>query len=348
VFTKDERSAAAANTTPTSGPLKTGWRVGTPQTFGNLTLFPVISEETPNTDEFITLDEGLRSGKVIVAELDSDGRRVRNRQSAEVNQLSLVNNSGKLLILIAGEMVIGGKQDRMVGHDCIVESNSAPVPLDVFCVEHGRWSDAGFGQSLNVESRSGSGSGTGGTAGFTAAGDAMAEPKVREKAQAEKSQSGVWSGVAETVSANATRTATGTLNSVYEDKNVKGKLGDYERVFKTRFAGPNVVGVVVAFGGRITAADVFGSASLFRAYWPKLLKSYALAALGAPKSEKTTPDISAAEAFLARVEGGGSSVNHGGGYRLVEHQSPADASFELESTATASPLLIHFNRVSKR
>ena len=65
---QDGQKARAAATGSVGGPLKSGWRVGPPQSFGNLTLFPVISEESINTDEFITLDEALRSGKVIVAE----------------------------------------------------------------------------------------------------------------------------------------------------------------------------------------------------------------------------------------------------------------------------------------
>jgi hypothetical protein len=39
------------------------------------------------------------------------------------------------------------------------------------------------------------------------------------------------------------------------------------------------VGVVVAINGKAQLADIFASPSLFRVYWPKLLKSYVLEAL---------------------------------------------------------------------
>ncbi len=57
-----------------------------------------------------------------------------------VNQLVLVNRSKRPLLLLAGELVSGGKQDRIIAKDRIVAPGAEPLPLDVFCVEHGRWS----------------------------------------------------------------------------------------------------------------------------------------------------------------------------------------------------------------
>ena len=58
---------------------------------------------------------------------------------AQVNQLVLVNNSKRPLILLAGEIVTGGKQDRVIGKDRIIPAESDPIDLGVFCVEPGRW-----------------------------------------------------------------------------------------------------------------------------------------------------------------------------------------------------------------
>ncbi len=160
----------------TANPLHPSWRISSAISFNNLTVFPVVSDEPTSTDEFITLDEGLRSGKVIITELGADGRsrRIRRNQrisdDAEVNKLAVTNRSGKMLVLIAGELLVGGKQDRIVGNDCIVASTNKPVPINVFCVEHGRWSEeASFGQSRSVGSGEGVGPGSGGGAGLEAA-----------------------------------------------------------------------------------------------------------------------------------------------------------------------------------
>jgi hypothetical protein len=42
------------------------------------------------------------------------------RESAQVNKLVLINNSKRPLLLLAGEIVTGGKQDRVIGKDRIV------------------------------------------------------------------------------------------------------------------------------------------------------------------------------------------------------------------------------------
>src|SRR5690349_728904 len=159
------------------------YKILAPITHGDLTIFPVVSDKTHDTSNFITLDEGIRSGEVVVTEvgnLHSTMRRrppyqVRPYSGAEVNRLVLVNNSKHPLILLAGEVVTGGKQDRVVGKDRIVPAESDPVDLSVFCVEHGRWTET--------------------SAKFDTHASVMLQPSVRGKAMAEKDQQKVWDAV---------------------------------------------------------------------------------------------------------------------------------------------------------
>jgi hypothetical protein len=322
------------------------WRLGAPVSHDNLTVFPVLADDTYSTEEFITLDEGLRSGMVKITEIGADGRTQairqsqRNSDNAEVNRLMLTNNSGKTLVLIAGEIVVGGKQDRIVGHDCLVSSTNKPVPLDVFCVEHGRWQPGGGTQGQSsVEVTAG--------AAFEPAKSVMASPQVREKAQAKKDQSQVWSEVAKAERANGVSSSTGTLNRVYSDKQVNTKLEAFDKSLGAELFGKNIVGAVIAIGGEIVSADVFANSALFQAYWPKLLKSYALQAVSSEKTAGQPVDRASAEAFLSRADAASSSAGKEGVYRLSERNAAADASFELESDASTRRL-IHFNRVNKK
>ncbi len=157
----------------TSVAVNRNWQLGAPVTFQALTVFPVITDQPDSRDDYITLDEGLRSRKVIVSEIGANGRtrRIGNGRrvsdNAEVNRLMVTNNSGKTLVLIAGEIIIGGKQDRIVGEDCVIASSNKPVPVNVYCVEHGRWTErSSFGQS---RANSGSGGDASGVAGLAAA-----------------------------------------------------------------------------------------------------------------------------------------------------------------------------------
>jgi hypothetical protein len=329
------------------------WRLGTPYTHNSLTVFPVLGDSSMTRADLITLDQGLRSGQITITELGAAGNSgtpgQRSGNNAEVNRLALVNKSGKPLVLIAGEMIVGGQQDRIVGHDCIIESSNTPVPLDVFCVEHGRWSgSASFvGNTATAESVNRDGIGQGSqNAEVVSIAAGLALPNIREKAQAKKSQQEVWNAVSDSLTVNSARNSTGDLNGLYMDKTVSAKLATYQDAFKNRLSGENVIGVVAAIGDKIISADVFANHFLFESYWPKILKSYALEALSANASGAAKVSKDAAEEFLARAQGENSTKTQSGVYRLAESQSSSHASFELEYGAT--PTLIHFNRVAKK
>src|SRR5215472_3455826 len=121
------------------------WRILDPVTYENISVFPVVASYGQDTSVFLTLEEGLATGEVVVRERGSeemvrgrDGRIIYYPQpAASVNQLVLVNHSKRPLLLLAGELVSGGKQDRVIGKDRIVPVGAPPLPLDVFCVEHG-------------------------------------------------------------------------------------------------------------------------------------------------------------------------------------------------------------------
>src|SRR6266403_1758245 len=135
---------AAPNPHKTSQHPEGDWRVLDPVVYENIAIFPVVSGSSQDTSSFLTLEEGLASGEVIVSERGTAGM-VRDRgvvrppqydASASVNQLVLINRSKRPLLLLAGELVSGGKQDRIIGKDRIVPVGAEPLPLDVFCVEH--------------------------------------------------------------------------------------------------------------------------------------------------------------------------------------------------------------------
>src|ERR1700720_4701652 len=137
----NHREAQAGELTPAPGD-----KVLEPIRHGNLTVFPVVAAKSYPTGQFLTLDEGLRSGEVVVTEAGNVQGLIRRNTTpairhdgAQVNRLVLVNNSKRPLLLLAGEIVTGGKQDRVIGKDRIVPAESDPVDLSVFCVEPGRW-----------------------------------------------------------------------------------------------------------------------------------------------------------------------------------------------------------------
>jgi len=336
-------------------PTSSHYKVLAPIRHGNLAVFPVVAATTHDTNEFLTLDEGLRSGDVIVTEYGNvqgmirprgtrvwDERNTRRQTGAQVNTLVLVNNSKRPLILLAGEIVTGGKQDRVIGKDRLVPAESDPVDLSVFCVEPGRWTATSdkFG-------------------GLTSA---MAQPAVRSRAMADKDQSKVWQEVGKskaTMQAVMPPPVAGVLGGtssyarVMENEDVKQKVDsvaapierDYRSVIQ-QLREHNAVGVVVAVNGEIIWADIFGSTSLLEKYWPKLARSYAAESIGTGNKSHEA-DEKSAQAFLDDMEGRHQTVDSEPGlYRHTEISGDRFRAFELTSLLPKTGFDLHVAKMA--
>src|ERR1700757_4967621 len=347
----------------------TGYKVLDPIRHGNLTVFPVVAAKSYPTGEFLTLDEGLHSGEVIVTEAGSvqglirrHGAPARLHDGAEANRLVLVNNSKRPLLLLAGEIVSGGRQDRVIGKDRIVPPESDPVDLSVFCVEPGRWvaTTANFGAS---EALYGKNAGT--TVGGPVPMAIMAQPSVRGKAMAKKNQSEVWNEVnkqkaAMTVEVEAAAPAAASqmqqvtsYAKVNENAEVRKQVDSVARPIEQNYQNlihqlrdRNAVGVVVAVNGRIIWADIFASTDLLNKYWPKLVRSYASEAVvtRAKDAEVTTKQ---ADAFLADMEGRREMIESEPGiYRHTEVTGDGFKAFSLTSLLPKTGFEVHVAKMA--
>ncbi len=243
-----------------------------------------------------------------------------------------MNNSDKPLLLLAGEIVTGGKQDRVIAKDRIVLSGSDPVDLGVFCIEPGRWTEASttFGASAKASETS-----------------FMAQPNVREKAMVAKDQHEVWASVNDAVhqmagsvsappplSPNGPREIlSSNLNTTsyaraMQNSGVSAKVDEAAApVMKSRdqvlaqLRQQHAVGVVVAVRGEIVWADMFADTDLLARYWTKLVRSYAAESLLAGDTHPA-PTVSDAQHFLD-APAGGTETSEGkvGVYRYREMRS---------------------------
>jgi hypothetical protein len=338
------------------------WLVQRPVSYRNLTIYPIRGREAATAGDYITLDEGIKSGTVVITERGtSPMARTTTRNSspqqqvnmasgdgASVNQLALINKSGKKLLLMSGEVIVGGKQDRIVEEDRIISAVSVPVSLNVFCVEHGRWQQ-------RAHARGGAGgeeapvvaptSEPRKAENFYSLG-AVAHPKLRGVAQDKKMQSEVWKEVSSNNAKLGTANTTDTYQAIYASKKVAGDMNEYMRVLEREVLQPGVVGVVVARNGELVWADVFASTSLFARYWPKLLKSYVIDAMSDYRSERQ-PTIAQAQNYLNERDGAVSIAGQPGVYQLVKTEQSDYAVFELRDIALPSPLRLHFNKMER-
>jgi hypothetical protein len=358
------------------------YRVLKPIESGDLTLFPVVREDgkTMDGDQFVTLDEGLKSGEVEVTEAGKVRGLIRSRggsapqryEGDQVNTLVLVNNSNRPLLLLAGEIVTGGKQDRVIAKDRIVPAGADPIDLSVFCIEHGRWteSSAKFSTTAN------------------AAGESfMVQPAVRQQAMVAKDQQQVWDSVhgaitsmaraAAPASANGSSgvySGTGSVNlnnayvegvpqanmplgttsyakamqsqavSAKVDEEAAGLVESREKALQT-LREEHAVGVVVAVKGEVIWADIFSDPRLLARYWTKLVRSYAAEEL-VSGTVHGTATVADAQHFLdTPTHGTEDSQGEVGVYRYREVKAGGTDLFTLESLLPGTGYDIHISRL---
>jgi hypothetical protein len=339
---------------------------------GNLSVYPVVARTSHDTKQFITLDEGLNSGDVVVSEYGKLRTMIRRPAATprsaypsggpQVNTLALVNNSKRPLILLAGEIVMGGNQDRVIARDRVVAPEGDPIDLSVFCVEPGRW----IQEKVNF-----------------GAGGGMLAPAVRARAMNQKSQEQVWAEVRHSQTAMALATnpgagdvaastpgaAGGSAGGVVGWLERGGTVGapptsSYARVMQQPVVAQKVdsvaapieegyrslmsqlreqsaVGVVVAVNGQIVWADIFASTDLLQRYWPKLVRSYAAEAV-VTNTKWSDAGEKSAQAFVDTLAGGHQAVESEPGlYRQTEVRGDGFRVFELTSLLPKTGFNLH-------
>lgn len=254
-----------------------GQSVGAPIAYANLTVYPVRSSVHAEIAEYLTLEEALRDDLIDVTE----------KGHAEVNQV-LVSSRAKLPIyLMAGEVILGGNQDRVVAKDTVIEPGATNVAVRVFCVEAGRW----HGKTVAFED-----------------GSLQASTAVRKAAQLEGDQGLVWEAVADANVEAEASPGTQAYRAGARDSDLAKKAQAYVDEIAPQLAeGDDIVGVVVAVDGAVIGADVYGSPALFRKLQGKLLAAHARdAAASAAGGEAVdeAPSATEAGAFLREARRG--------------------------------------------
>lgn len=224
--------------------------------------------------EILTLDDGRARGTLTIVE----------RSQASVPELIAENRDKTHVLLLAGEILIGGKQNRVLREDLLLPPWSGPRNISVYCVEQGRWNEG----RKDFESRG-----------------SVVQPSVRSHVLGHAAQSRIWSGVASASRELRASSPTGSYQAVYDKPEVKAHLESATRSLHGKIA-PAAVGAAVFAGLSLAGVDCFQSAGLFAREWPKLLRAYALDAYGALAGWEETAARARVEGLLrgaARVEG---------------------------------------------
>ncbi len=254
-------------------------RVTGPFTHDNLAIYLLHGRGEPGVAKLLALGDAIEQKKAAVYE------------TGNVQELAIENFSTEPVFVQAGDIVKGGRQDRVLTTDLLLPPKSGKLSIASFCVEQGRWTKRGAEPVLQFN------------AAMLAAPtkelkNAMREPGNQEKVWAyvaeartklAESAGGVGAGVVGGVVGGTAGAAVAppppapaaratSMQLALEDKKITVGIDRYVTALqKIELAG--AIGYAYSVNGAFSGADVYGSADLFRRMWPKLLKTSAAEAL---------------------------------------------------------------------
>jgi hypothetical protein len=250
-----------------------------PFTHKNLAVYILYrSKKPPKEPAYITLEEGTSAGTVKITEMKQE----------QVGRLVVANNSDNRLFLHVGELVKGGKQDRMLQTSLVIPPKSPKAPIPSFCVERSRWSGGNkFAPACIIAPSSGIKQSN----HFLDQG-AVWDNVGRYKKKARKTMVGNPRPIPR-------NSRTSSVNEELEHKAFKKLLTGYQSAMAKATKDLTCpLGLAYAINGEICTVDVYHAKGLFEKLLPKLLKSCSAAAVvEMPKDKKkkikhpTTKDI---------------------------------------------------------
>lgn len=237
-------------------------------TFRNLRLIPIRSTESfrrvvGNMGYYTSLQAAIDANKVAIGEVS---------QAGSVNTLLVRNLSSDTLFIMSGEILIGGRQDRVVAKDMLIAPGSGQVKMPVYCVEEGRWKYKG--DNAKFEEYYG-----------------MANEHLRNVIDHNGSQAEVWSEVSKTNKKDGVDSDTDAYTAHANNAQFRKEEQQYIAFFEDLFNDQDdVIGVLAVTGNVIEGADMFISNYLFKQEYRKLMFAYIDEAIsyGAPVNTDRT------------------------------------------------------------
>lgn len=306
------------------------YRISTPHTYKNLTVFLIHGKNETTKTNVIALPEAMERKILKVYE------------TSDVNELEVENISKTLDVFIqSGDIVKGGKQDRVLAVSIIIPARSGRVKIDAFCVESGRWQKR---KNENVNE-------------FSSANDRIVSKDLKMAANGARSQQEVWNKVSEaqeklsnTVGAPvAAAESRSSLQLSLENEKVTATAEEYIAKLSSAINGKSdVIGYAIAINGQINSADVYVSNDLFKKVWPRMLKAAAVEAVGESRAIRLAEPVKAdaVKSFLADADKGVAKERAvAGRASVVTREQDDNAVFEARDER--SKTIVHRNYVKK-
>ena len=243
--------------------------------YKNLKLIPIRPKQGSGNQMpgVISLSQALQQGLATISE--------RGTASTEnVHFLRINNRSDKSLLISSGELIAGGRQDRIVAKDTILAPSGKDQYIPVMCVEELRWSEK---EKKFVYGN-------------------FANPFLRKVLDENKNQVLIWKEISNQLGEGNIKNKTLSYLSRNADKKMMFSADEYFKFFQQKFrdADSNIVGFVAVSGNKVIGCDIYAGRDLFYSQLDPLLRGYIDGAIlhGSPV---TLPDDPVVKEYMDKL-----------------------------------------------
>lgn len=211
-----------------------------PQVHKNIAIVPIKTPINHNID-ILTLKKGFELELATVKECEQ----------STVNTIIVENQSIVPLLLVDGEEIVGGDQNRIMDATVLIGPQSASK-IPVNCTEHGRWSyKSEFKQSEHIANYS----------------TRLAKHRAfRNKGSV---QQAVWDSIDELEMSRSFSSPTQAMSESYE--NAKADMNEFLDAFDIV---QGQTGIVVMIDSEVKGFEIFLNSEIYREYHEKIIKSF--------------------------------------------------------------------------
>ncbi|WP_292427407.1 ARPP-1 family domain-containing protein [Methanoregula sp.] len=255
-----------------------GISLGTAVSKGSMTVFPVFGRSATQESEYLLIQEALDNGVLQITELSEGGR---------VPELLAVNTGKQSVLLIDGDQVVGGLQDRVVNCSILLAPESR-TKLPVSCTERARW------RSTSHEFRS---------ADFIMSSDSRRKKmhsvsdSLRRSGSFAGNQAEIWNAVSDLNMKSGAQSPTDAMKDGFAAK--KLDIDDLIAAFPIR---QHQQGILVFHNARVAGLEILSREDVFLKLYDKLMRSFAIdGSFLEPRVIRKSVLSTTAKAFIAGV-----------------------------------------------
>jgi hypothetical protein len=225
-------------------------------TYQNLQMIPIrfkAGRGTGGKESYISLSQAMLQNKARIKELPA-------RIGTDKGSVSITNRSKQTIIIKSGEMIGGGKQDRILRQTTLIPPGQKKEIVTVFCIEKERWDDKPksffYGGSGDIE--------------------------LRKAIDVSRSQASVWKEIDRQYTMGNASSKTWSYLKLFNDST---RNLEYARYFKRRFeeSKGGFAGFLFISGNHIMGVELFSKADYTTTSFDAMVASYI-------NSVSSTPD----------------------------------------------------------